>query len=229
MTHNQFSEARVVGPRNSSQRENYDQALLGEVHSGLRMHQDLNFDARNNSLEDKTISSIFSYQIRLLCIILLILSYIISCDSLRLVNVASKHGFKGNIGHWSVAPCNQNSNLIKTHTISSSIRYKSSLYMATTQEAVIIGGGPVGITHEHPSLLLLLLNQTLVLSSNACPGLTTAIMLARRGYQVRLYDRLSEPVSPDSSEWTKSLGERNYNIGLNGRGQKALRQLGRID
>jgi kynurenine 3-monooxygenase len=50
-------------------------------------------------------------------------------------------------------------------------------------------------------------------------------MLARRGYKVKVYDKLKEPVSPDSFEWSDKLGERNYNIGLNGRGQKALTKL----
>jgi 2-polyprenyl-6-methoxyphenol hydroxylase-like FAD-dependent oxidoreductase len=54
-------------------------------------------------------------------------------------------------------------------------------------------------------------------------------MLARRGYSVKVFDRLSQPPSPDSIEWSRSLGERNYNIGLNGRGQQALRHLGVMD
>lgn len=51
-------------------------------------------------------------------------------------------------------------------------------------------------------------------------------MLARKGFKVKVYDRLPEPVDPNSPEWGRSLGERNYNIGLNGRGQKVLKHLG---
>lgn len=57
-------------------------------------------------------------------------------------------------------------------------------------------------------------------------GLATAIMLARRGYkQVRVFERLSEPLPPDSPEWVDFTRERSYNIGLSGRGQKALREI----
>ena len=54
-------------------------------------------------------------------------------------------------------------------------------------------------------------------------------MLARRGYSVKVFDRLSQPESPNSPEWSKSLGEKNYNIGINGRGQKTLKHLGVMD
>lgn len=57
-------------------------------------------------------------------------------------------------------------------------------------------------------------------------GLTAAIMLARRGYQnVKVFDRLDEPLAPDSSDWVDFTKERSYNIGLSGRGQRVLREL----
>lgn len=39
-----------------------------------------------------------------------------------------------------------------------------------------------------------------------------------------MYDRLGEPPSIDSDEWQDA--ERSYLIGLNGRGQTALKALG---
>jgi len=62
-------------------------------------------------------------------------------------------------------------------------------------------------------------------------GLLTAIMLARRGWAtVHLYD--SRPPPPAASDPSWAVGERSYQLGLNGRGQRALRQfecMGRID
>ena len=56
-------------------------------------------------------------------------------------------------------------------------------------------------------------------------GLTTAIALAKRGYRdITVYDKLTRPPASDSDEWMNS--ERSYTIGLNGRGQNALRKLG---
>lgn len=62
-------------------------------------------------------------------------------------------------------------------------------------------------------------------------GLSTAIMLARRGYRnIKVFDRLPPPPSPnDSEQWSGFLADRSYNIGLNGRGQRTLRALGVMD
>jgi 2-polyprenyl-6-methoxyphenol hydroxylase-like FAD-dependent oxidoreductase len=73
-------------------------------------------------------------------------------------------------------------------------------------------------------------------------GLATAIMLARLGWRnITVYDRLPEPPPPDSPSWSAggrvdddagraaaaAGGDgRSYNIGLGGRGQLALTELG---
>jgi kynurenine 3-monooxygenase len=72
-----------------------------------------------------------------------------------------------------------------------------ALQMAASQsqKAAIIGGGPA--------------------------GLLSAIMLARRGWQtVDVYDALAAPPKPDDPTW--AVGERSYQLGLNGRGQNSL-------
>ena len=58
-------------------------------------------------------------------------------------------------------------------------------------------------------------------------GLASAIMLARRGYtNVKVFDRLPEPSAPDdASVWNDFETGRNYNIGVSGRGQRALAEL----
>ena len=59
-------------------------------------------------------------------------------------------------------------------------------------------------------------------------GVCTAIMLARRGWgQITVYDALAAPPAADDATW--GAGERSYQLGLNGRGQTALRQLGCMD
>lgn len=51
-------------------------------------------------------------------------------------------------------------------------------------------------------------------------GLTTAIMLARRGYDhIQVCERFAEPLPPDDSIWSSVESERTYDIGICGRGQ----------
>ena len=71
---------------------------------------------------------------------------------------------------------------------------------ARTEAATIIGAGPA--------------------------GLATAIMLARRGMDnIHVYERLSAPAASDNtSVWSDTA--KFYLIGLGGRGQKALQELG---
>ena len=78
---------------------------------------------------------------------------------------------------------------------------QSPIPIAKDTKVVIIGGGPA--------------------------GLASAIMLARRGYtKVKVFDRLLEPPAPDdASIWNDFENERSYNIGVNGRGQRALAAL----
>jgi hypothetical protein len=63
-------------------------------------------------------------------------------------------------------------------------------------------------------------------------GLSTAIMLAKRGWkQITVLERLSSPFRSDDLNFWQDP-ERSYNIGLNGKGQAALRAIGcweRID
>ncbi|KAF6260128.1 hypothetical protein COO60DRAFT_923247 [Scenedesmus sp. NREL 46B-D3] len=58
-------------------------------------------------------------------------------------------------------------------------------------------------------------------------------MLARRGYSnIKVFERLPEPPAPnDLSVWGnfEQASERLYMIGLNGRGQAVLRNLGVMD
>ena len=59
-------------------------------------------------------------------------------------------------------------------------------------------------------------------------GVCAAIMLARRGWsQITVYDELLAPPAAGDASW--GAGERSYQLGLNGRGQTALRQLGCMD
>ena len=61
-------------------------------------------------------------------------------------------------------------------------------------------------------------------------GLATALMLARRkGFaRVRVVDKLAPPPAPDSAHWGEAP-ERNYNLGLSGRGQVFLDELGVLE
>lgn len=59
-------------------------------------------------------------------------------------------------------------------------------------------------------------------------GLLAALALARRGFKkVRVYDRLSQPPKPDAAEWGDP--DRSYNLGIGGRGQRALERFEAID
>jgi 2-polyprenyl-6-methoxyphenol hydroxylase-like FAD-dependent oxidoreductase len=58
-------------------------------------------------------------------------------------------------------------------------------------------------------------------------GLLSAIALARRGWAVDVFERGAAP--PASSDACWGAGERSYQLGLNGRGQKALRRFGVMD
>ena len=78
-------------------------------------------------------------------------------------------------------------------------------YFSKKKKVAIVGGGPA--------------------------GLASAIMLARRGYKdVQVFERLSMPAVPDDEgTWSDFENERSYNIGVNGRGQRALEQLGALE
>ena len=56
-------------------------------------------------------------------------------------------------------------------------------------------------------------------------GLAAAIMLAKRGWtNIDVFDRLGPLPSPDADEWGNPY--RSYNLGLSGRGQQVLSDLG---
>ena len=78
-------------------------------------------------------------------------------------------------------------------------------YFSKKKKVAVVGGGPA--------------------------GLASAIMLARRGYKdVQVFERLSMPAKPDDEgTWSDFENERSYNIGVNGRGQRALEQLGALE
>lgn len=74
----------------------------------------------------------------------------------------------------------------------------SSMAPPVSENALVIGAGPAGIA--------------------------SAIMLAQRGYQVEVLDRLEAPAAVDSATWSDTA--RFYLIGLGGRGQLALQKIG---
>eukprot|EP00954_Amorphochlora_amoebiformis_P004831 379592-Amorphochlora_amoeboformis.AAC.3 len=71
--------------------------------------------------------------------------------------------------------------------------------------------------------------QSVAIVGGGPAGLATALMLARRGYtNIHLFERLSTIVERQMVPrvW---MSTRSYNIGLNGRGQIALKSLGALD
>lgn len=72
---------------------------------------------------------------------------------------------------------------------------------SSARTAAVVGGGPAGAL--------------------------TAIMLAQRGWNVEIFESLPAPPAASDPAW--GAGERSYQLGLNGRGQKALREFGCMD
>ena len=73
--------------------------------------------------------------------------------------------------------------------------------MAEPRRAAIVGAGPA--------------------------GLLSAIMLAQRGWSVDVFDGRQPPLPPSDAAW--GAGERSYQLGLNGRGQRSLREFGAME
>ena len=124
----------------------------------------------------------------------------------------------------------------------------TSLSMRTTRQRTT--SSPVSRINEFPAALALRAISTpietetqyanmqrtgkaanVVIIGGGPAGLASAIMLARRGYtNVKVFDRLPEPSAPDdASVWNDFETGRNYNIGVSGRGQKALAKLDVLD
>ena len=81
-----------------------------------------------------------------------------------------------------------------------SLRMRLQMQMQMRNQATVVGAGPA--------------------------GLATSIMLARRGYEVKVYDRLPRPPSPsDEGYWSNFEEDRSYNLGLSSRGQLVLMDL----
>lgn len=90
--------------------------------------------------------------------------------------------------------------LVATNSISAPP--KTAMGDSNKESAIVIGSGPI--------------------------GLATAVMLVQQGvHHVQVFDQLSEPPRPDDeSFWGTFRSERSYNIGVTGRGQLVLRDLG---
>ncbi len=93
------------------------------------------------------------------------------------------------------------------------------------------------------SLLLLLTNLHLVISlsmvsspvTNAMvigggpSGLSSSIMLAQRGYHVKCFEQRPKPTDVDAATWGDFNNDRSFILGLSGRGQQVLNDLGVLD
>ena len=83
--------------------------------------------------------------------------------------------------------------------------------------ALFLGVAPAGVAVSFPP-------KTAAVVGAGPAGLLTSIMLARRGWNVEVIDQLSAPLPPADPSW--GVGERSYQLGLNGRGQRALAEYG---
>lgn len=90
---------------------------------------------------------------------------------------------------------------------------------------------PVETTTQHSTQLSGKNGNVIVVGAGPA-GLTTAIMLARRGYtNVKVFERLLPPPATDDAVWNdfENASSRNYNIGVSLRGQKAMTKLEVLD
>jgi len=88
------------------------------------------------------------------------------------------------------------------HPIARAALANERAHRAMPSSCVIVGGGPT--------------------------GLALAIALARRGWNdVQVWERLLRPPASDSKAWGDP--SRSYNVGLSGRGQRVLKDIGALD
>ena len=132
-----------------------------------------------------------------------------------------KHG-----GQWSSHALSQcmAGRLIRGPTYTSHHATVSNMFPSSTNRRVALKS----VATVHRDQAVATHYPTLVIGAGPV-GLCTAIMLAQRGMNVKVIERLPPPPAPDDmSVWGdfEITSDRLYLIGLNGRGQKVLRELG---
>lgn len=117
-----------------------------------------------------------------------------------------------------LSPSLRNSNILTSSTARHAVGLQVKSIEAESINAPI-ESEEVSTIEKSPSIR----SDNVVIVGGGPAGLSTAIMLARRGYQnIRVYERLSEPPPPEDPSWRQIDSERTYNIGISGRGQSVL-------
>ena len=107
---------------------------------------------------------------------------------------------------------------LSRHTQLSAAMYKHMRIGSASHQAARFGS-PIRAAASH---------QAAAVVGAGPAGLLTAIMLAQRGWtDVSVFDARAAPPLPEDQLWGD--GERSYQLGLNGRGQAALREFGAME